>query len=87
MPRRLFKSKSATSLRGVAEDDVFAPSTNTTESSMPSFSGQVAQNIQAQETKEIGYQGFKPREDRGKEVNAANAQGLLPPDAAVFCAK
>lgn len=29
----------------------------------------------------------KPRSDRGSEITKANAQGQLPPDAAIFAAK
>ena len=29
----------------------------------------------------------KPRSDRGTEITKANAQGQLPPDAAIFAAK
>jgi hypothetical protein len=33
------------------------------------------------------YPRFQPRQDRGRQANSQNAQGLLPPDALVFAAK
>jgi hypothetical protein len=95
---KIRKSASTLDLRVSAEDDVFGPRTPATASSAsgslnatstgPSQEAISILNRTAQQFHRVrGYNGFKPRMDRGLEPNSANAQGLFSPDANVFVAK
>ncbi|KPI43443.1 Tripeptidyl aminopeptidase [Cyphellophora attinorum] len=80
------KSKSADTLRSGAmlNDDVFTNAA--TSNAEPSQSNAVVlQGDQSIDTTG-NVQHFHPRADRGNEINEYNAQGQLPPEAAIFCA-
>ena len=92
------KSASTIDLRGHDEDDVFAPSTTASVSAVPGlFNVGPSQSSKAAidsinrtasaHYRARGYNGYMPREDRGMEPDAHNAQGLFSPDANVFVAK
>ena len=92
------KSASTIDLRGHNDDDVFATSTEASASGVPGMfnigpfypSKAAIDTINRTTTAQIkarGYNGYQPREDRGLEANANNAQGLFSPDANVFVAK
>lgn len=68
-----------------ADDDVFGGNTST---HVSNASNSVAQRIVSNLRGPAGYNGFAPRPDRVSQFpNAANAQGLYPPDALLFVAK
>jgi hypothetical protein len=81
------KSKSADALRSDAmlNDDVFtnasASNTDPNESNAVVLQGDQSVNTTG------NAPHFTPRADRGNEINEYNAQGQLPPEAAIFCAK
>ncbi len=86
-------------LRIREEDDLFsaAPADNNSDAgdivavaTSTSMSQQAINiiNFNARQARKAhGYDGYKPRTDRGVEPNANNAQGLFAPEANVFVAK
>ena len=83
-----FRSRSATTLKASPGDDVFG-SSHPTKTPSP-IRNPIAERIvstMASCDKLLHSGEYQPRADRGNEITPANAQGQLPPNAAVFCAK
>lgn len=80
------KSKSADQLRSLSiSDDIFDTSADEPTTST-ALTRQGDRSIDNQ-TNIITSPQYAPRADRGTEINEYNAQGQLPPEAAIFCAK